>query len=91
MSERSIRASRAKSLAWTEICARYPNEWVCVGDVEHASDGTVLAARVVVHDPDLDQALDLLGVHPDATVVQAWGHPRWKPDGESLHEGRDTV
>lgn len=91
MSDASTPASTAKSLSWTEICARYPHEWVCLLDIEHEPDGAVRTARVVVHDPDFDQALDLLGVNPDATVVEAWGRPRWKPHSELLDEGRDSV
>ena len=38
-------------LTWAEICARYPDEWVCLVEMDRASprDPVIRAARVIGH------------------------------------------
>ena len=38
-----------KPVGWAEICDRYPNEWVCLVDVEYQTDGPIRSGRVVGH------------------------------------------
>lgn len=37
------------TMSWDELCAAYPNEWVCLVEVERAPTREVLAGRVVGH------------------------------------------
>ena len=41
----------SESLTWTEICARYPDEWVCLVEMDyvHLNGPTLRAARIVGH------------------------------------------
>src|SRR5215217_2232267 len=38
-------------LTWTEICARYPDEWVCLVEMDFAplNDAELCGARVIGH------------------------------------------
>jgi hypothetical protein len=41
----------SEPLTWTEICARYPSEWVCLVEMDfvHPNDVVLRAARVIGH------------------------------------------
>lgn len=41
----------SQPLTWAQICERYPDEWVCLVEVEHEhpNGGEVVKARVVGH------------------------------------------
>ena len=61
-----------KPLRWTEICDRHPNEWVCLIEVEHQTDGPIRAARVVGHHQSLRAALQQIDSwSPDRVVAYA--------------------
>lgn len=81
-----------RSSTWAEICALYPNEWVCLLDLDLAHDGPIHSARVVSHDPSIERAIDLVDPpDPNVTVVHTAGRPLWTPRIEILDESRDTV
>ena len=62
-----------KPLGWAGICDRYPNEWVCLAEVEHQTDGSIRSARVVGHHPSLRAALQQVDSWSPAGVV-AYAH-----------------
>jgi hypothetical protein len=41
----------SEPLTWAEICARYPDEWVCLAEMErsHRYDPEIRTARVIGH------------------------------------------
>ena len=81
----------ADALSWAEICARYPNEWVCLVDMLEAA-GSIRFARVIGHDRSIKLALDQIGTsNPDATVVHTWGRPLRTPRIEIVDESRELV
>lgn len=47
-------------LSWTEICARYPDQYVCLVEVVRPErlHPTILSARVVGHGPTHDAAFE---------------------------------
>jgi|SRR5215831_7702084 len=47
-------------LAWTEICARYPDQYVCLVDIEKVElrSPEIRTARVVGHGPTHDAAFE---------------------------------
>lgn len=47
-------------LTWAEICERYPDQWVCLVDLEMVEFGSpdIRTARVVGHGPTHDAAFD---------------------------------
>jgi hypothetical protein len=56
-----------KPVRWAEICDRYPDQWVCLVDVEHQTDGLIRSAQVVGHHRSLRAALQ---------QVDSWGPDR---------------
>src|SRR5678816_2135521 len=81
----------AEALSWGEICARYPNEWVCVVDIDEIA-GSIRFARVIGHDPSIRLALDQVGTsNPDTAVVHTWGRPLRTPRSEVVDESRDSL
>jgi len=59
-------------LGWAEICDRHPNDWVCLVEVEHQTDGSIRSARVVGHHPSLRLALQQVDSwSPDRVVAYA--------------------
>jgi len=38
-------------LSWDEVKERYPNEWVCLVDIERPNMGHVVSGVVHAHDP----------------------------------------
>jgi hypothetical protein len=78
--------------SWAEICARHPNQWVCLLGIECESDRSIRSARVVSHDPSIERALDQIDPpDPDTTVVHTAGRPMWTPRIEIVDESRDAV
>jgi hypothetical protein len=61
----AIAAEISEPLKWAEICARYPNEWVCLVEIDrvHPNGFEFRTARVVGHGKTrrapFDQALPL--------------------------------
>lgn len=57
-----VAAEISEPLTWAEICARYPDEWVCLVEVDHIhpNDFEFRTARVISH-----------GKTPGAPVEQA--------------------
>lgn len=48
----AVAAADDALLTWTDICARYPDEWVVLSDIERADHNFVFrSARVVAHAP----------------------------------------
>lgn len=49
-----------ESLPWAEICARYPDQYVCLVDIVHDEMGSpvIETARVVGHGPTRDAAFE---------------------------------
>ena len=43
--------SAAPRLTWVEICARYPNQWVVLGDIDYGDDVSyeIRSAVVIAH------------------------------------------
>jgi hypothetical protein len=79
------------ALSWGEICACYPNEWVCLIDIDEIA-GSIRCARVIGHDRSIRLALDQIGTsNPDTTVVHTWGRPLRTPRIEVVDESRDFV
>ena len=80
------------ALSWSEICQQYPNQWVCLLDIDSESDGSIRSARVISHDPMIERALDRIEPpDPDMTVVHTAGRPMWTPRIEIVDENRDDV
>lgn len=83
-----------KPLGWAEICHRHPNEWVCLVEVEHQTDGPIRSARVVGHHQSLRTALQQVDSwSPDRVVAYAHtgGRKLRFPRIERTDEIRDIV
>lgn len=80
------------ALSWGEICVRYPNEWVCLLDVESAREGSILSARVIGHDSSMRSVLAQVGItRAGATIVHTAGRLLRFPRLEMTDEIRDIV
>ena len=46
-----VAAEISEPLTWAEICARYPDEWVCLVDIDfvHPNGPEIRTARVIGH------------------------------------------
>lgn len=92
MSVAEKRSTSAESLSWTEIRERHPDEWVCLLEVEYASDGSIRLAKVAGHDRSMRHALAQTGVtQPGTVVVHTAGRPLRFPRIEMTDEIRDIV
>jgi hypothetical protein len=59
-------------LGWSDICDQHPNEWVCLVEVEHQTDGQIRSASVVGHHRSLKSALQQVeSWSPDRMVAYA--------------------
>src|SRR5215831_7731303 len=75
-----IVSSGVGSQSWVQICRLYPNEWVCLLDIDREPGGSIRSAHVVSHDRSIERALDQIDPpNPDVTVVHTSGHPLWTP------------
>jgi hypothetical protein len=66
----------AEPLLWAEFCALHPDEWVCLVEVEHETEGAIRSARVVGHHRSIKDALkqvDSWGSHPVVTYAHTGG------------------
>ena len=78
--------------SWLEICEEFPNEWVCLLDVDRDARGAIAWGRVVAHGASIERALDQIAPpDPDTTVVHTAGRPMWTPRIEIVDESRDVV
>ena len=56
-------------LSWEEIKKRFPNEWVCLVDVDRPNMGHVVSGVVYAHDPqhnvllEKQKHLEFAGIH----------------------------
>jgi hypothetical protein len=79
-------------LSWARLCELYPNEWVCLFDVDTAPDGDIRSARLISHDQSMKQALAQLDVsQPGTVVLHTGGRPLRFPRIELTDEIRDIV
>jgi len=87
-----IAPSRAESLAWTEICRRFPDEWVCLVEIQHEPDGSIQSAQLVSHHRSVKVALQLCSWSADPMVVCAHtgGRKLRLPRIEVTDENRDS-
>jgi hypothetical protein len=61
MSAAEVLASEiSEPLTWGEICARYPDEWVCLAEIDTArpDDLEIRTARVIGHGKTQNESLD---------------------------------
>ncbi len=66
----------AEPLRWAEICALHPDEWVCLVEVGHETEGPIRSARVVGHHRSINEALkqvDSWSSHPMVTCSHTGG------------------
>lgn len=61
-----------ESLTRAEICERYPNEWVCLVEVEHETDGMIKSAQVVGHGATPTKALEQVNVWETYPMIAAF-------------------
>ena len=45
------RSEPSELLSWQEICARHPNEWVALVEIDWVNEDEVRAARIAGHGP----------------------------------------
>jgi hypothetical protein len=88
-----IAPTMEESLAWTEICRRNPDEWVCLVEVQHEPDGSLRAARLIGHHRSIKEALKQCSWSADPLVVCAHtgGRKLRFPRIEMTDEIRDIV
>ncbi len=74
-------------LPWTEICARYPDQFVCLVDIVRVPprSGELKAARVVGHGPTHDAAFE-----PIRDLPKQYPPLRDQVHGD-LHEAADPA
>ncbi len=69
MSARGL-AATVSTWSWTEICRAYPNQWVCLLDIDRGSDRLIRSARVIGSDPSMERAIEQIEPPDvDMTVV----------------------
>ena len=82
-----------ESLAWTDICRRHPDEWVCLVEVQHQTDGSIRSARLIGHHRSINEALEQCPWSDDLLVTCA--HTRGRklrfPRIEMTDEIRDIL
>ena len=82
----------ARSLSWDEIGEQYPDEWVCLLDVENAPDDAIRSGRVIGHDRSMKQLLAEVDVpQPGSVIVQTAGRALRFPRIEMTDEIRNVV
>ena len=88
-----VAPTTTESLAWTEICQRHPDEWVCLVEVQHESDGSIRAARLIGRHRSIKEALQQCSWNTDLPVACAHtgGRKLRFPRIEMTDEIRDIV
>ena len=81
----------AESLAWTEICRQYPDEWVCLVEVQHEPDGALRSAQVIGHHRSIKEALQQCSWSTDPLIAHTGGRKLRFPRIEMTDEIRDIV
>jgi hypothetical protein len=86
-----IAPSMAESLAWKEICRRFPDEWVCLVEIQHEADGSLRSAQLISHHRSAKAALQLCSWSTNPLVVCAHtgGRKLRSPRIEMTDENRD--
>jgi hypothetical protein len=88
----SLTRKTAPASRWATICEQYPNQWVCLVDVESAPDGVIRSARVLGHHASMRQVIALIGATPPCTVVvHTGGRTLLRPRVEMTDEIRNVV
>lgn len=79
-------------LPWVAICIRYPDQYVCLVDVENGPDGAIRSGRVVGHDRSMRHLLEQIDVpQPESVIVQTSGRALRFPRIEMTDEIRNIV
>jgi hypothetical protein len=90
--ERLAPREAEQMLSWTKICELYPNEWVCLLDVEKGADGSIRCGSVISHYASMKQMLAQLSPsQSNAVLVHTSGRPLRFPRIEMTDEIRDIV
>jgi hypothetical protein len=66
-------------LTRAEICEQYPDEWVCLVEVEHETNGMIRSARVVGHGTTPTRSLDHVAVWETHPMVASFFTGETKP------------
>jgi len=66
-------------LTRAEICERYPNEWVCLVEVEHETNGLIRSAQVVGHGATPTKSLEQVNVWETHPMVASFFTGEIKP------------
>ena len=72
--QRSVVPELTEPLSWPQICARYPDEWVCLVEIEwvNETDFEFQSARVVGHGTTRKEPLDQ--ARPVRAIYEEIGH-----------------
>jgi len=90
----AIAPTITEPLNWAEIRKRHPDEWVCLVDVEHETDGSIRSARVVSYHRSIKEALkqvDSWTADPAVACAHTGGRTLRFPRIEMTDEIRDLV
>jgi hypothetical protein len=66
-------------LTRAEICERYPNEWVCLVEVEHETNGMIRSAQVVGHGATQTKSLEQINVWETHPMIASFFTGETKP------------
>jgi hypothetical protein len=93
MKTAEARAEQTSALmTWAEICSAYPNEWVCLVEIQLAPSGAISAGHLVAHNPSMKATLDQLRTPSrDHVVAHTSGRSLRPPRMELTDEVRDLV
>ena len=92
MSAAEIIQTSLELQSWTTLCQQYPDEWVCLIDVEDTADGTLHAARLLAHARSIEHLLEQIDLpQPGTVVVHTWGRWLTFPRLEMTDEIRDLL
>ena len=77
--------------SWSTLCQQYPDEWVCLMDVEDTPEGAIQAARILGHNCSVLDLLEQMSTPPGATIVHTWGRTLTFPRIVMTDELRDYL
>lgn len=87
-----IAPDETEPLTWAEICSRYPDQYVCLVDVDNGPDGAIRSGRVAGHDRSMRQLLVRIDVpQPTSVIIQTSGRAVRFPRIEMTDEIRNVV